>query len=256
MDSPMPENAPSIISALNEATPLKLVIILTFALAFFIVWMFRDRTKDLAELRKAGVDQAPKCAMCKFQVAEVVRRGITEIGQGQQELLERQMKLMDNLVERVTHAMSKNYYDLLRTVKPEMDYDDHEMVVVRMRIKLALTTRVVVGVRRMFKENHLAEKVRPEEWDEYKRVILSTIDADLMEYFIGHYVAGFFSVSRELYYDHFKQEFATLVSLELHQVFDQAKDMAEMYMTEQRNIENRIQQSITSDEPGVCDGGK
>lgn len=244
-------------------SPWLALIIIPSALTAWFMYLAKDRMKEIIELKRLmneGYDgkktetknngQSPerKCSLCKFKVAEVVKQVTNSVRDLRWDLLDRQMKLVENMCERLTHTLGKRYFEFLRTYRADADFEDWEMRMVRLKIELAMKAYLIPGMRSMLKENHLADRTDDEEWTGYKRTTMDTIEASLMAYVSTSYIKQY-SVPREAKYDHFRNEFNLVVVPEIHRTLDEARALAIIYENDIRRIEQSVDEEIGTDVP-------
>ena len=220
-----------------------LIIVLPFALVAWIAWLLRDNVKEWLDMRKElSTTTAPKCTLCKYQVANGTRRGIEGIRDKQLELLDRQMKSVENMCTRLKDTLCTSYLPFLQKFCPTADNRGWEMMLVSEKIGRAFYTQLLPGMRQMLKENHLAQR-EDIEFLKYKDLAISTIRAGLMSFVDAEYIDQY-SVPRIDKRKFFEQAFDTLIDQSIRIELDSARDLARIYEKDIQEIETRLTEQM------------
>lgn len=254
----MLEHLSNILHNISDLPVALAIVIIICSLIAWLAYIVKDRLKELAELRRVVTSNDnilpsgdTKCILCKYQVAESVKQAYTTIRDMQLELLDRQMKSVENMGTRVTRIFETEYLEFLKKQRPDMVFDVRgwEMRLVSEKIKRAFYQHLIPGIRQMLKENHLAQRTDM-EFEKYKQLSIDTMKAGIMAFVEVEYIEQY-SLSREVKAKFFALGYDNVLAPAINAELDYSRRLAKIYETDIKIITDKIQDSLDSKQKPV-----
>lgn len=121
-------------------------------------------------------------------VEEITKKRVKTIMQMRYDLVFRQLKYAENVMEKVVHKMCDDYAHLLtKYAPPDCDIkSDYGYELYQMKVEKFIRCRLIAGLRKVYNENHIAEK-SDLEWVAHKNHVVETARLDLMKFIDEEY---------------------------------------------------------------------
>lgn len=168
-------NHPIVIATVSIAIVIGIVIIV----------LFTKKEINLGSLHIGGCDRIKERIK---STEEITKERVKAVMQMRHELVFRQMKYCENATEKVVHKVCDEYATLIKGYAPAgVDIkSDWSYEIYRCKTEKFVRDRMLPGLRRVFIDNHIAEK-SDIAWIAHKTHIIETIHLDLASFIDEEY---------------------------------------------------------------------
>lgn len=240
-----------ILKALHALPTTVVVVVSLCATIVTFLWLFKDKLKELKELKGSGsAAPAPDslnkhCLLCKVAVSSRATDASVREYTLRNELLDRQMTGLENTIKRLIRMLEVDYLVFLKLYRPDKEelIDDLEYLLVSEKIKRSMYSLLVPAVRAMLKQNHLASKT-DSEWRVYKRVALETLQAGFLGFVDEEYTTSY-KVPRDNKRGHFEKQLPRVLR-EIEITLDDSRRLAIIYETDIQTMHEALKTAISN----------
>lgn len=195
-----------------------------------IVVLFTKRTVTIGSLKITGED--PKEAAREAE--RITKERVKTVMQMRYELVFRQLKYAENAMEKVTHRVTDDYAAFLEATLGIKDAkEDWAWEIYRCKVERFVRGNLIVGLRNVYQENHIAEKSEL-EWLTHKNHIIETVHLDLSSYIDDNFFACHGLTRKQL--EDFHEARWDGIAQVLRDCLDQARVMAKATYDEIQEI--------------------
>lgn len=153
-----------------------------------IIVLFTKRTIKIGGLVISGDDTKEIIK----QTEDLTKNRVKTVMQMRYDLVFRQLKFAENAMEKVTHKMCDDYAIFLISANiipaPTDPKDDWAWELYRCKVEKFIRINLIAGLRKVYQENHIAEKSEL-EWINHKNHIIETIHLDLAKFIDDNFYA-------------------------------------------------------------------
>lgn len=191
--------------------------------ALLIIVLFTKRTLKIGGLVISG-DNTKEIIK---HTEDITKNRVKTVMQMRYDLVFRQLKFAENAMEKVTHKMCDDYAIFLTSTNiiptPTDPKDDWAWEIYRCKVDKFIRANLIAGLRKVYQENHIAEKSEL-EWINHKNHIIETIHLDLAK-FIDDNFYSCHGLSRKQLEDFHESRWGYIADI-LRDCLDQARIMA------------------------------